>query len=61
LKLDLFEKSRVVFSIFTTRVRKHLGNSTSFLPLSTGLLEQKMTKKDLKKNPGWFETFIFRV
>jgi hypothetical protein len=36
VKLDLFEKSRVelefVFSIFTTRVRKHLGNSGSFLP-----------------------------
>jgi hypothetical protein len=40
VKLILFEKSRVelefVFSIFTTRVRKHLGNSTSFLPSPRG-------------------------
>jgi len=37
VKLILFEKSRVelefVFSIFTTRVRKHLGNSARFSPL----------------------------
>ncbi len=36
-KLILFEKSRVelefVFLIFTTRVRKHLGNSGRFPPL----------------------------
>jgi hypothetical protein len=37
VKLVLFEKSRVelefVSSIFTTRVRKHLGNSARFSPL----------------------------
>ncbi len=37
MKLILFEKSRVelefVFSIFTTRVRKHFGNSGRFGPL----------------------------
>ena len=40
VKLILFEKSRVelefVFSIFTTRVRKHLGNSARFSPLVAG-------------------------
>jgi len=39
VKLILFEKSRVelefVFSIFTTRVRKHLGTTTLFSPLRT--------------------------
>ncbi len=57
VKLILFEKSRVelefVFSIFTTRVRKHLGNSTSFLPSQTEngpnsfrqQTEQKRTKQ----------------
>jgi len=38
VKLILFEKSRVelefVFSIFTTRVRKHFGNSGRLGPLS---------------------------
>ena len=79
LKLILFEKSRVelefVFSIFTTRVRKHFGNSGRLGPLLNNKMRLiiKCDKTELKPpatgkgtqacsatHCGLHEKFIFR-